>query len=118
MKRTTIAKDFEAKQANPGGALDHTITNEAPLAATAGASDADWSGKSIATDQFASKDELGELRQAVAMKVSMGCAMCSRKYFKHAVSSRSRENVNLAIPGPFSLRYSTVPTFLFESATV
>lgn len=66
MKRTTIAKDFEAKQANPG--------NEAPLAATVlgttGGSVADWSGSGIATDQFASKDELGELRQAMAMKVS------------------------------------------------
>ena len=71
MKRTTIAKDFEAKQANPGGALDQTLGNEAPLGASGGASGADWSGNGIATDQFASKDELGELRQAVAMKVSM-----------------------------------------------
>lgn len=74
MKRSTIAKDFEAKQANPGGALDRTIGSEAPLAATVvgttGGSGADWAGNGIATDHFASKDELGELRQAMAMKVS------------------------------------------------
>lgn len=72
MKRTTIAKDFEAKQANPDG--DRTLCNEPPLASNLGgttaASGADWSGNGIAADQFASKDELGELRQAVAMKVS------------------------------------------------
>lgn len=74
MKRSTIAKDFEAKQANPGGVLDRTIGSEAPLAATVvgttGGSGADWAGNGIATDQFASKDELGELRQAMAIKVS------------------------------------------------
>ncbi|CAM9172377.1 unnamed protein product [Ectocarpus sp. 4 AP-2014] len=72
MKRTTIAKDFEAKQANPDGALDRTLGIEPPLApnlgGTTAASGADWSGNGIAADQFASKDELGELRQAVAMK--------------------------------------------------
>lgn len=87
MKRTTIAKDFEAKQANPGGVLDHTITNEAPLAATARASGVDWSGNGTATDQFASKDELGELRQAVAMKVSMGCTMRSRMHQARCLST-------------------------------
>lgn len=74
MKRSTIAKDFEAKQANPGGVLDRTVGSEAPLAATVvgttGGAGADWAGNGIATDQFASKDELGELRQAMAMKVS------------------------------------------------
>eukprot|EP00903_Cladosiphon_okamuranus_P017102 g15757.t1 len=72
MKRSTIARDFEAKQANPGGGLDRTIGSEAPLAATVvgttGGSGADWAGNGIAADQFASKDELGELRQAMAMK--------------------------------------------------
>lgn len=74
MKRSTIAKDFEAKQANPDGVLDRTVGSEAPLAATvvgtAGGAGADWAGNGIATDQFASKDELGELRQAMGMKVS------------------------------------------------
>lgn len=73
MKRNTIAKDFEAKQANPSGTLDRTLGNEPALApslgATMGVSGADWSGNGISSDQFASKDELGELRQAVAMKV-------------------------------------------------
>lgn len=73
MKRNTIAKDFEAKQANPSGTLDRTLGNEptsAPsLGGTTGVSGADWSGNGIPSDQFASKDELGELRQAVAMKV-------------------------------------------------
>lgn len=77
MKRTTIAKDFEAKQANPSGTLDRTMDSEAPLAATVvgttGGSGADWSGNGIAADQFASKDELGELRQAMAMKVGDLC---------------------------------------------
>eukprot|EP00752_Nemacystus_decipiens_P012159 g10778.t1 len=72
MKRSTIAKDFEAKQANPGGVLDRTIGGEAPLATavvgTTGGAGAVWAGNVIATDQFASKDELGELRQAMAMK--------------------------------------------------
>lgn len=77
MKRTTIAKDFEAKQANPGGALDRTQGSDAALGASMGGSTgvagSDWPGGVIASDQFASKDELGELRQAVAMKVSSGC---------------------------------------------
>lgn len=73
MKRTTIAKEFEAKQANAAGTLDRTLGAEAPLAATlggaGGATSADWQGSGTASDQFASKDEVGELRQAVAMKV-------------------------------------------------
>lgn len=73
MKRTTIAKDFEAKQANAAGALDRTLGTEQPLVATlsgaAGNSGADWSGSGMAGELFASKDEVGELRQAVAMKV-------------------------------------------------
>lgn len=77
MKRTTIAKDFEAKQANPGGVLDRTQGSDAPLGAslsgpTMGAA-SDWPVSVIDSDQFASKDELGELRQAVAMKVSYCC---------------------------------------------
>ena len=75
MKRTTIAKEFEAKQANAAGTLDRTLGAEAPLAATlggaGGATSADWQGSGTASDQFASKDEVGELRQAVAMKVSI-----------------------------------------------
>lgn len=77
MKRTTIAKDFEAKQANPSGALDRTQGSDAPLGSTTGGptgvAGSDWPGGVIDSDQFASKDELGELRQAVAMKVSTGC---------------------------------------------
>lgn len=77
MKRTTIAKDFEAKQANPGGALDRTQGSDGVLGGTMGGSTgvagSDWPGGAIDSDQFASKDELGELRQAVAMKVSLGC---------------------------------------------
>lgn len=74
MKRTTIAKEFEAKQANAAGVLDRTLGAEAPLAATlggvGGATTTDWQGSGIASEQFASKDEVGELRQAVGMKVS------------------------------------------------
>lgn len=73
MKRTTIAKDFEAKQANAAGSLDRSIGGEPPLSATlAGAaahSSADWSSSGIVSGQFASKDEVGELRQAMALKV-------------------------------------------------
>lgn len=74
MKRSTIAKDFEAKQASAAGTHDRTLGAEKPLAATmggaAGTSSVDWSGSGMAAEQFASKGEVGELRQAVAMKVS------------------------------------------------
>lgn len=74
MKRSTIAKDFEAKQASAAGVADRTISVEPPMAATfaASGSAADWAGAG-GGGQFASKDEVGELRQAVAMKVSQAC---------------------------------------------
>lgn len=93
MKRTTIAKEFEAKQANATGAvLDRTLGAEAPLAATlggvGGATTTDWQGSGISSEQFASKDEVGELRQAVAMKVSSTQAtylVCSKNHALHTL---------------------------------
>lgn len=74
MKRSTIAKDFEAKQINTSGVVDHTLANEAPLAATivgtTGIYGADSAGNGVDSGQFARKGELEELRQAVATKVS------------------------------------------------
>lgn len=76
MKRSTIAKDFEAKQASAAGAADRTISAEPPMAANfaASGSSVDWPGAgAVGGGQFASKDEVGELRQAVAMKVRQAC---------------------------------------------
>lgn len=75
MKRSTIAKDFEAKQAISTGTFDHSLAAEAPLLATTlsgttEAPGADWPGSTMTAEFFASKDEVGELRQAVAVKVS------------------------------------------------
>lgn len=76
MKRSTIAKDFEAKQASAAGAADRTISAEPTMAANfaASGSSVDWPGAgAVGGGQFASKDEVGELRQAVAMKVRQAC---------------------------------------------
>lgn len=86
MKRTTIAKDFEAKQASATGVLDRSLAAEPPLAATlggaAGSSAADWSGTSVMSGDFASKDEVGELRQAVAMKVSKAIKLALLRFLR------------------------------------
>lgn len=72
MKRNTIAKDFEAKQASvaAAGELDRA-GSEPPLTGTIvgvpSVANADWSN--VASETFASRDEVGELRQVVAMKV-------------------------------------------------
>lgn len=73
MKRSTIAKDFEAKQASAGN--ERSAIVEQPVAPTLGGTVNNhrpdgWSGAgSMGGGPFASLEEVNELRQAVALKV-------------------------------------------------
>lgn len=72
MKRNTIAKDFEAKQASVAAAGElERAGSEPPLTGTIvgvpSVANADWAN--VASESFASRDEVGELRQVVALKV-------------------------------------------------
>ena len=84
IKRATLAKDFEAKQtsAAAAGEVERTLGSEPPMSGNpggvSGSASPDWT--SLAGETFASKDEVGELRQAVAMKVRE----------RHCVSRRHR----------------------------
>lgn len=71
MKKSTINKDFEAKRANNG--LDRTVAVDPPappaLGGTTTSQMSDWPGKTAAGGSFATEEEVGELRQAIALKV-------------------------------------------------
>lgn len=104
MKRNTIAKDFEAKQASVAAAGEmERAGSELPLTGTIvgvpSVANADWA--SVASETFASKDEVGELRQVVALKVRHKSPDCSYfetslecKWKTHLIKSLAEQTLN------------------------
>lgn len=83
MKRSTIAKDFEAKQAIAGN--DRSVSAEPPAAPALGGTTSSLGSSVAGGGQYASQEEVGELRQAIAMKVNYNYlgsrANCERTLF-------------------------------------
>lgn len=72
MKRSTINKDYEAKQASNG--MDQALSVDPPAPPTLGGAPSqsvDWPGAAAGGDAYARLEEVGELRQAIALKVRL-----------------------------------------------
>lgn len=69
MKKSTINKDFEARQGNTG--LDRSVNVEPPPPPSLGGTLVDWPPVAPGGGPFASQKEVGELRQAIALKVGL-----------------------------------------------